>query len=119
RKMDKERFVQRFTPRKPESRWSPINIERARKLIRQRRMTAAGLAVFHPERTIEPWATKFPRKLETRFRKRSTAWENFQRFPPYYRRMTIAGVASAKKEDTRVRRLTKLVEYSRAGRRIK
>ncbi len=49
-KLDGERYVQRFTPRRPSSRWSQINIRRARKLIAAGRMTAAGLQAFRPER---------------------------------------------------------------------
>src|ERR1700694_4647030 len=47
-RLDQDRFAQRFTPRRPDSRWSAINIERARRLIEENRMTAAGMVVFHP-----------------------------------------------------------------------
>jgi uncharacterized protein YdeI (YjbR/CyaY-like superfamily) len=118
-KLDADRYVQRFTPRRPTSRWSPINRERARKLIAARKMTAAGLEAFRPERKSEAHPTELPENLETAFRRQVKAWKNFQQFPPSYRRMTIAWVASAKKEETRMKRLEKLMEFSAANRRIK
>jgi uncharacterized protein YdeI (YjbR/CyaY-like superfamily) len=118
-KLDADRYVQRFTPRRPSSRWSSINIRRARKLIAAGKMTAAGLQVFRPERRTEVHPTELPEKLQETFQKCTTAWENFQSFPPFYRRMTIAWVASAKKEETRMKRLGKLMEFSARGKRIK
>jgi uncharacterized protein YdeI (YjbR/CyaY-like superfamily) len=82
-------------------------------------MTAAGLEAFRPERKSEAHPTELPENLETAFRRQVKAWKNFQQFPPSYRRMTIAWVASAKKEETRMKRLEKLMEFSAANRRIK
>ncbi len=118
-KLDANRYVQRFTPRRPTSRWSAINIRRARKLIAAGKMTATGLEAFRPERKTEAHPTELPKSLQQTFQKRSTAWENFQTSPPFYRRMTIAWVASAKKEETRVKRLEKLMDFSAENRRIK
>ena len=118
-KLDADRYVQRFTPRRPTSRWSEINIKRARRLISAKRMTAAGLAVFKPERKIDPHPTELPRTLEAKLQSNRKAWENFQRFPPFYRRMTIAWVASAKKEETQLRRLKQLIQFSAQNQRIK
>ena len=119
RKLDADRYIQRFTPRRASSRWSPINIARARKLMAAGKMTAAGMQVFRPERKTEVHPTELPKNLEAMFKKRATAWENFQGFPPYYRRMTVAWVASAKKEETRIMRLDKLIEFSSRDERIK
>jgi uncharacterized protein YdeI (YjbR/CyaY-like superfamily) len=118
-KLDDERYLQRFTPRRPSSRWSEPNIKRAKKLIAEGRMTAAGLAVFNPARKTAAQPTQLTEDLKREFRKHKDAWKNFQDFPPYYRRMTIAWVASAKKEETRLRRLRQLVEWSDQDRRIK
>lgn len=118
-KLDGDRYVQRFTPRRPSSRWSPINIRRARKLIAAGKMTGAGMQAFRPERKTEAHPTELPSSLEGRFQKRPKAWRNFQGFPPFYRRMTIAWVASAKKEETQVKRLEKLMEFSAENERIK
>jgi uncharacterized protein YdeI (YjbR/CyaY-like superfamily) len=119
KKLDQARFAQLFTPRKPKSRWSRTNIERARRMIREGKMTAAGLKVFDPRNQTPALPTKLPAPLEEQFRKRETAWENFTRFPPSYQRMTIGWVASAKQEATQLRRLRQLIAESAANRRIK
>jgi len=118
-RLDDERYVQRFTPRRPSSRWSAVNIRRVKKLIVEGKMTAAGLAVFKPERKTALQPRQLPGDLEAKFKEDAEAWGNFQRFPPFYRRMTIAWVASAKKEETRLKRLQQLVGYSAQNRRIK
>lgn len=119
KKLDQARFAQLFTPRKPKSKWSRINIERARRMIRQGNMTAAGLKVFDPRNQIAALPTKLPALLEEQFRKREKAWENFTHFPPSYQRMTIGWVASAKQEATLFRRLQQLITKSETNQRIK
>jgi uncharacterized protein YdeI (YjbR/CyaY-like superfamily) len=119
KKLDQARFAQLFTPRNPKSRWSRINIARARKMIREGKMTAAGLKVFNPRNPAPAIPTRLPARLEEQFRKQETAWDNFQRFPPSYQRMTIGWVASAKQEVTQLRRLQQLIAESGANRRIK
>lgn len=121
RRIDEARYAQRFTPRKPQSRWSPSNIQRAKKLIAEGMMTPAGLQAFssRARRETPPMPTRLPRDLAHRFRMQSEAWEHFQRFPPGYRRITIEWVASAKKEETRLKRLQQLIESSARNERIK
>jgi uncharacterized protein YdeI (YjbR/CyaY-like superfamily) len=117
--LDQARFARLFTPRKPKSKWSRTNIERARKMIKEGKMTAAGSKVFDPRNQSPPLPTELPPHLEAQFRKQITAWENFRRFPPSYQRMTIGWVASAKQEETRLRRLRQLIAESTANRQIK
>ena len=119
-KIDASCYAQRFTPRKPKSQWSPSNLERAGRMIAEGKMTPAGLDAFRPERRRElpVHPTALPKDLERRFKKDAAAWKNFQNFPPYYRRMTAGWVASAKKEETRLKRLAKLVEFSARNERI-
>jgi uncharacterized protein YdeI (YjbR/CyaY-like superfamily) len=119
RKLDALRYCRKFTPRNPRSRWSESNIERARRMIAAGKMTARGLAVFKPEQKTEPHPTSLPADLEKRFRAHSKAWTNFEACPPYYRRMCVAWVATAKKQETRQSRLQKLMEMSARGERIK
>lgn len=121
KKLDEARFAQRFTPRKPKSNWSASNIKRAKKLIHEGKMTAAGLEAFNTRETGKAASlpTQLPADLEERFRKEVAAWENFNRFPPFYRRMTIGWVASAKKEETRLKRLSQLIDHSAGNQRIK
>lgn len=119
KKLDEQRFIQRFTPRASNSRWSSSNIERARKLVAEGKMTPAGMAVFHPERKIEAHPTEMPAALLVEFQRHARSWKNFQSFPPSYQRMTIAWVATARKEETQHKRLRQLIESSAENQRIK
>ncbi len=119
--IDETRYAQRFTPRKPESTWSASNIQRVRKLIAERKMTAAGLEAFRSaeRQQTPPLPARLAKELEEEFKKQSRAWENFQQFPPSYRRMTAGWVASAKKEETRRKRLKQLIQFSARNERIR
>lgn len=112
--LDAARFMMRFVRRKPTSSWSPSNIARVKRLIAERRMTAAGRAAFtgHQKRRTPAAPTQLPKELERRFKSSSSAWNAFQTFPPGYRRMTIGWIASAKQARTREARLAKLIEFS-------
>ena len=117
--IDQTRFARLFTPRKPKSKWAPSNIERARRMIKEGKMTAAGAKVFDPRTQTPGHSTMLPASLEQQFRKHETAWENFTHFPRSYQRMTIGWVASAKQEATRLRRLQQLIAESSRNLRIK
>ena len=79
KRVDDERFIQRFTPRKPGSRWSAINIERAKRLIADNKMTSNGAAAFHPERKIKAHPTDLPDPLREEFQCHSERVEDFPR----------------------------------------
>jgi uncharacterized protein YdeI (YjbR/CyaY-like superfamily) len=119
KKLDQARFARLFTPRQLKSRWSRTNIQRARRMIRQGKMTAAGLKVFDPRHQVPALPTRLSAALEELFRKQKIAWENFTRFPPSYQRITIGWVASAQREETQIRRLRQLMAASARDRRIK
>jgi uncharacterized protein YdeI (YjbR/CyaY-like superfamily) len=121
RKLDEECYAQRFSPRKFGSHWSALNIKRVKRLIEAGSMTAAGLEAFtrHSARKTSPLPTGLPKDLKERFTIHVKAWGNFNRFPPYYRRMTIGWVASAKKQETKLKRLRQLISYSDQNRKIK
>lgn len=119
KKLDEDRYAQLFTPRKPGSRWSASNIARAKRMIQEGKMMAAGMKVFNPDHQTPPMPTELPGPLQDQFEKNTPAWENFQHFPPAYRRMTIGWVASAKHEATQLRRLQQLIAESAANRPIK
>jgi uncharacterized protein YdeI (YjbR/CyaY-like superfamily) len=120
KKLDEECYAFRFTPRKPKSAWSKSNLERVDRMIAEGKMTPAGLKVYHSaeRRETPPMPAELPRQLEQRFRKQRAAWANYQKFPPGYRRVTAGWVASAKKEETRLKRLEKLIEYAALNMRI-
>jgi uncharacterized protein YdeI (YjbR/CyaY-like superfamily) len=122
--VDDGRYTIRFTPRKPGSKWSAVNIKKAEALKAAGRMAPAGLAAFdgrNPERagySFEERPSAFDPDLEARFRENSKAWEFFQAQPPGYRRIGIWYVLSAKKEETRRRRLERLIGDSEKGVRL-
>jgi uncharacterized protein YdeI (YjbR/CyaY-like superfamily) len=120
KKVNEECYSFRFTPRKAKSAWSKSNIQRAERLIAEGRMTPAGLKAYNAghRREVAPMPTGLPRVFEDKFRKQRAAWANYQKFPPGYRRMTAGWVASAKKEETRTKRLEKLIEHSVRNERI-
>ena len=125
--IDDERYMQRFTPRKPGSNWSKVNIAKVAELERQGLLRPAGRAAF--ERRSEERSgvysfergeeAKLDRDQEKRFRANGAAWQWFGEQAPWYRRAAIHWVVSAKREETRERRLATLIEDSAAGRTIK
>jgi uncharacterized protein YdeI (YjbR/CyaY-like superfamily) len=124
--IDDERRMMRFTPRKPRSIWSAVNIKKVGYLKKKGLMRPAGLEAF--ERRVEERSrvysfeqenVAFDPPMEKRFRSHRKAWDFFMTQPPSYRRAATWWVISAKKEETRTRRLATLVEDSAGGRRIK
>jgi uncharacterized protein YdeI (YjbR/CyaY-like superfamily) len=119
-------WLLRFTPRRAKSIWSAINIKRVEELKAAGRMHAAGLAAYEacdPERqkrySGENRDAALAPEQEQAFRANRKAWEAFSAMPPSYRRPAIWWVVSAKREETRQRRLATLIADSAAGRRIK
>jgi uncharacterized protein YdeI (YjbR/CyaY-like superfamily) len=127
RGIDDESYSIRFTPRKQRSTWSAINIKRVGELVEQGRMTPAGLAAF--ERRSEDRSRIYSHERveqarlepaqERRFRANEAAWAWFQSQAPSYRRTALHWVVSAKRPETRERRLAALIADSAAGEKIK
>lgn len=122
--IDTDSYKQRLTPRRPTSIWSQINIRRVAVLTAEGRMRPAGLAAF--ERRDRTKAYSFEQGLraglgsdeEATLRKNKRAWVFFQALPPYRRRAVSWWVMSAKKEETRQRRLATLIRDLAAGRQV-
>ena len=122
-----EAYAIRFTPRKPRSTWSAVNIARARELIAAGRMQPAGLRAFEArseERSaIYAYEQRHDAKLapedEREFRANEPAWTFFQAQPPWYRKTAIWWVVSAKRDETKRKRLRTLIEDSANGVRIR
>jgi len=123
---DDESYVIRFTPRKPDSIWSSVNIRNVERLIKEKRMRPAGLKAYasrkeyrsgiysyeqRPAELVEPYASKF--------KQNKAAWKFFQAQPPYYRKMMTWFILSAKLEETRQARLDKLIEASKKEKRLR
>jgi uncharacterized protein YdeI (YjbR/CyaY-like superfamily) len=125
KRLDDEAFVQRFTPRTAKSYWSAVNIARADELAAAGKMHAAGRAAYErrdataaARYSSERRDAKLDAAAEKQFRADAAAWAYFQSSPPWYRRVTIHWVTSAKRVETRQRRLDILIRDSAAGRRI-
>jgi uncharacterized protein YdeI (YjbR/CyaY-like superfamily) len=121
RRLDEDRYTNRFVPRKSDSAWSRVNRAKFRELVRQGRVVAAGHAAFRRR----PWTAyayeQAPRALtpayERRFRADDAAWEYFSRQPPGYRRLAVFWVMNAKRSETQERRLVHLIAASAQQRR--
>ena len=118
--VDATSYKIRFTPRKPRSIWSAVNARRATELSALGLMHPAGLAAFQKreEKRSEIYsyeqrkAAKLPAAYEKEFRAHKTAWKFFQAQAPWYRRTCSFWIISAKKEETRLKRLAALIEDS-------
>jgi uncharacterized protein YdeI (YjbR/CyaY-like superfamily) len=120
-----ESYKIRFTPRKPNSIWSAVNIRNAEKLIKEKRTQPAGLKAFEARKEyrsgIYSYEQRRPALVEPysgKLKRSKAAWKFFQTQPPYYRKVMNWWIVSAKKEETRLKRLAQLIEESAAGRRI-
>ncbi|HET9370189.1 MAG TPA: YdeI/OmpD-associated family protein [Vicinamibacterales bacterium] len=125
RSLDADSYVQRFTPRKKDSYWSRINLAKFAKLKDAGRVAAPGHAAF--ERRTDKKQARYsfenaPKTLSSKyiktFKANRDAWRFYEAQPPGYRRVTTFYVMSAAKEETRERRLARLIADSAAGRRI-
>jgi uncharacterized protein YdeI (YjbR/CyaY-like superfamily) len=125
KKLDDTRYANRFTPRKPGSIWSLVNIRHVERLTAAGLMHQAGVDAFErrdPAKSgiysFEVRPNAFPPPLEARIRAVPAAWAHFNEQPPGYRRLAIFFVISAKREETQLRRLQQVIDASAAGRRI-
>ncbi len=123
--IDDVSYTIRFTPRKPSSTWSAVNLRRARKLKADGLMQPAGLQAFQKRianksgiYSYEQRKDEFDEPYASKLRAKKAAWAFFQDRPPSYRRAAIWWVVSAKKEETRLKRLAKLIEDSAMSRTI-
>ena len=126
RRIDDDAYSIRFTPRRAGSTWSAVNVRRVGELTAEGRMQEAGLAAFAARRADRSGSYSHEQGAEPRldadaeraFRADRDAWGFFTAQPPSYRRAAVWWVVSAKRADTRERRLAQLVADSRAGLRI-
>jgi uncharacterized protein YdeI (YjbR/CyaY-like superfamily) len=119
-------FAQRFTPRRKGSNWSAINVAKIARLTEEGRMRPAGFAAFEARIEARTGVYSYERPEttltaveEARFRANATAWADWERRPPSYRKAVLHWVNGAKRAETRERRIDALIEDSAAGRPIK
>mgnify|MGYP003287712931 CR=1 FL=1 len=125
-RIDEHRYRQRLSPRRRNSNWSAVNVAKVAELRAQRRMTPAGEAAFAARREDSPETFSYERRheaafdaeQEAAFRANASAWEWFSAQSPSYRTMATFWVLSAKRPETRARRLAALIDDSAHGRRI-
>ena len=127
RSVDVHSYSIRFTPRRSGSIWSAVNVKRAKDLIARGAMRPAGQAAFETRSDKKSGIYAYEQRdlakltaaAERQFRANRKAWDFFQKQPPWYRRTAIYWVATAKKEETRQKRLTTLVADSENERTIR
>lgn len=125
RKHSEIAYSNRFTPRRPKSNWSAINIGRVEALAREKRMQPAGLAAFEKRTEAKSRIYSYEQEDEPvfepafarMFKANKKAWEFFCGLPPYYRKLETRWVHGAKHETTRQRRLEKLIAVCQEHRR--
>ena len=123
--LDETSYTIRFTPRKPTSTWSAINIKRVAVLRGEGRMLPAGLKAFEARRenrsgiySYEQKLVDLPEPYSGQLQKNKTAWEYFKAQSPAVQRRLIWWIVSAKREDTRVKRLRELIDNAARKRPI-
>jgi len=122
--IDADSYKQRVTPRRPTSIWSQINIRRVGELTAEGRMRPPGLGAFERRKRSGVYSFEQPKdpalgpEEEARLRRNKKAWGFFQAMPPYRRRSVTWWVMSAKKEETRQRRLATIIRDLAAGRPV-
>jgi uncharacterized protein YdeI (YjbR/CyaY-like superfamily) len=124
--IDERRYAIRFTPRKPGSIWSSINIRRVRALAGEKRMRGAGLKAFAARRENKSGIYSYEQRpaqlvdpYRSILRKNKRAWVFFDARPPGYKKTVAWWVISAKRGETRMKRLKQLIEDCARGRRIR
>ncbi len=122
RRIDEQRYVIRFTPRKASSIWSAVNIARVQALEAEGRMQDAGRAAFALRRenksgvySFEQDSVELPDEYATLLQANRTAWAHFEARAPSYRKAVLWWIVSAKQEATRQRRLAQLIEHGERG----
>lgn len=121
RRIDDERFMQRYTPRRPKSKWSMTNRKRVEKLIVEKKMMDAGLIHVKEAKKDGRWKAAYttkkmptmPSDLENALKLDKIAWENFNNFTKSNQLMYITYIIDAKRDDTKKRRIAKVVSRAR------
>jgi uncharacterized protein YdeI (YjbR/CyaY-like superfamily) len=122
--IDDDSYKIRFSPRKARSIWSAVNIKRAGELVDQRLMQPAGLEAFAARRenrsgiySYEQRSAELPEQYAKTLKQNASAWKFFQSQTPSYRKAVRWWIVSAKKEETRLKRLDNLIDESRRQQR--
>lgn len=120
KRVNDDYYIQWFTPRRPGSRWSALNIARAQKLTKEGRMTPEGLSEYEKisKKPVSPYDIKseshmiIPDDLINALKKNVEAYNNFMNFPPSSRKLYIFWLNDAKRTETRLGRIAKIIDRS-------
>ena len=121
KRLDDDRYARKFTPRKPDSRWSTANRKRYADLKASGLLMRAGLERAPTDRSGDapgPSPSKVPQYIEQALRSRPAAWSYFESLAPSYRRMHIAWIDSAKRQETKTRRLQEVIGLLAVGKKL-
>ena len=121
KRLDDDRYARKFTPRKPDGRWSTVNRKRFAQLQAGGRLTPAGLKRAPTDRSGDaprPSLSKVPQYIQQALASRPAARSYFESLAPSYRRMYIAWIDSAKQPGTKARRLREAVDLLAAGKKL-
>jgi uncharacterized protein YdeI (YjbR/CyaY-like superfamily) len=122
KRLDENRYTRRFTPRRAGSRWSQLNRKRYARLAAEGRLAPPGVARAPTDRGYDrrPRARRLrlPRYIETALRKDEKVWRLFQDLAPSYRRLYVGWIDSAKRDETRARRLEFAIGELAAGKKL-
>lgn len=125
RSIDSERYCIRFTPRKPSSIWSAVNLKKVEQLKEKGLMKSSGLEVYNKRKTansglysFEKDTSKLSEILANEFKSHKDAWEFFTKQAPYYQKTILHWIMGAKQERTQESRLRKTINASEKQTRI-
>lgn len=125
RSIDEESYSIRFTPRKPTSIWSAVNIKKMEELTKAGLMTEAGQKAFRLRKeeksgiySHENETASLSPEFEKQFKANKKAWEFFNSQAPSYKKVMLHWIMIAKQEKTRLSRLEKTIKESELGKRV-
>lgn len=126
RKIDEEKYAQKFTPRKDKSKWSESNKNRIAKLIQEERMTEIGLMKIQAAKANGQWEKPdrpeinydLPEELQSAFQENTKAKENFEHLALSYQKQFIAWIKTAKREETKKKRIQESISLLERGEKL-
>ena len=126
KRIDEEKYTHRFTPRKAKSKWSPLNIRLAKKMIKEGKMTQKGLASFNKKMNYDEDILNarnakeilFTPEIEEALKANKKAWEHFNNLAPSYKKQYVGWLISAKRPETRERRLEEAIKLLSGNKKL-
>jgi uncharacterized protein YdeI (YjbR/CyaY-like superfamily) len=121
KRLDDDRYARKFTPRKPDSKWSTINRRRYADLRSRGLLAAPGLERAPTSRSGDaprPSVSVIPSYIEEQFRANARVWDSFEKLAPSHRRAYIGWIDSAKREETKEKRLREAISLLQAGNKL-